>query len=199
MEKEMIKNYGYHPFSYFQQLIILIQILLIKYSVPIKTYLNEFCIKYLGNSEYYTYIYKAILSIPLLLIIYYDTRYSSFALKNMGVPLEYNRYINQVLFILGSYGIIQVLGQDAGLQTGVDQRDLVQSPIIFAILCVGMAFSITENRSQSFIAMFLYFHLRYVVSDRFSNVCFEDLGEYIPGTDKSQTPTPEPTPSPTTV
>jgi hypothetical protein len=176
-KQEMIKNYGYHPFSYFQQLVILIQILIINYSVQIKKYLNDFCIKYLGNEEYYTYIYKLILTIPLFLIIYYDTRYSSFALKNIGVPIEYNRYVNQVLFILGSYGIIQVLGQDTGLQTGVDQRDLVQYPIIFAILCVGMAFSITENRSQSIIAMFLYFHLRYVISDRLSNVCFEDLGE----------------------
>lgn len=178
-KEELIENYGYRPFPYFQQWIILVQILIIKYSVPIKKYLNDFCIKYLGDEEYYTYIYKFILSIPLLLFVYYDTRYSSFALKNIGVPIEYNRYINQVLFILGSYGIIQVLGQDTGLQTGVDQRDLVQYPIIFAILCVGMAFSITENRSQSFIAMFLYFHLRYVVSDRVSNVCFEDLGDSI--------------------
>jgi hypothetical protein len=179
MDSNFIEFYGYTPFPFFQQVILLTQILLIRYADPIKTYLKDFCEKYLGNSEYYTYAYKTMLSIPLVLIVYYDTRYSSFSLKNLGVPSEYNRYINQVLFILGSYGIIQVLGQDTGLQTGIDQRDIVQLTIVFAVLCVGMAYSITENRSQSIIAMFLYFHLRYVVSDKASNVCFESLGESI--------------------
>jgi hypothetical protein len=179
MDSNFIEFYGYTPFPLFQQVILLAQILLTRYADPIKIYLKDFCEKYLGDSEYYTYVYKTMLSIPLVLIVYYDTRYSSFSLKNLGVPSEYNRYINQVLFILGSYGIIQVLGQDAGLQTGIDQRDIVQLTIVFAVLCVGMAYSITENRSQSIIAMFLYFHLRYVVSDKASNVCFESLGDSI--------------------
>jgi hypothetical protein len=84
-----------------------------------------------------------------------------------------------MLWIFGAYGIIQVLAQDSGLQTGIDQRDLIQYVLIFTFLGIGMAYSITENRSQSIIAMFLYFHLKYVVSDRTSGVCFVDLGEPI--------------------
>lgn len=179
MEPNFIQNYGYVPFPFFQQFIIILEIMLIKYAVPIKNSLEDFCEKYLGKEEYYSYIYKFLLSIPLLLMIYYDTWYSSFSLKNMGIPSEQNRKINQILFILGSYGIIQVLAQDTGQRTGIDQRDLIQTSIIFAFLCIGQAYSITSNRSQSIIAMFLYFHLRWVISDRLSAVCFEDLGDTI--------------------
>jgi hypothetical protein len=157
MDPNFIQNYGFVPFPFFQQSVLVLEIILIKYAAPIKEYLKNFCTKYFGEEEYYTYVYKFILSLPLLSIIYFDIRYSSFSLKNLGVPIEYNRYINQVLFILGSYGIIQVLAQDMGKPTGIDQRDVVQISTIFAFICVGQAYSLTENRSQSIIAMFLYF------------------------------------------
>lgn len=178
MEKK-IKNYGTVPFPYFQHAILILEVFFITYAVSIKKYLHDFCTKYLGDQEYYTYIYKCILSIPILSIIYYDVRYSSFSLKNIGLPLQYNSFVNQILWIFGGYGIIQVLAQDSGLKTGIDQRDLIQYTLIFFFLGIGMAYSITQNRSQSMIAMFLYLHLKYVVSDRESNVCFEDLGETI--------------------
>lgn len=179
MDPNFIQNYGFVPFPFFQQSVLVLEIILIKYAEPIKEYLKNFCTKYFGEEEYYTYVYKFILSLPLLSIVYYDIRYSSFSLKNIGMPSEYNRYVNQILWIFGAYGIIQVLAQDSGLQTGIDQRDLIQYILIFTFLGIGMAYSITENRSQSIIAMFLYFHLKYVVSDRTSGVCFEDLGEPI--------------------
>ena len=179
MTMDKIKNYNFVPFPYFQQLILILQIVLIICANRIKKYLEGFCRKYIGTHEYYSYAYKIILSIPLLLIIYFDIRYSSFALNNIGLPVRYNQYVNQTLWILGAYGIIQVLAQDSGLKTGIDQRDIVQQTFIFFFLGIGMAYSITQNRSQSIIAMFLYLHLKYVVSDRTSNVCFEDLGETI--------------------
>jgi len=174
-----IKNYGYVPFRYFQIIILILEIVLLLYASPIKKSLHDFSLQHLGKEEYYTYIYKWVLSIPLLCIIYYDVRYSSFSLGNIGFPEQYNRFINQILWILGAYGIIQVLAQDSGLRTGIDQRDLVQNTVIFFFLAIGMAYSITNNRSQSMIAIFLYLHLKYIVSDKTSNVCFEDLGETI--------------------
>jgi len=174
-----IRDYGSVPFPYFQQFILILELGLLINAIPIKTNIRTFCVKYFGKKEYPTYIYKLILSIPLFLIIYYDVRYSSFSLTNIGIPDLYGRFINQLLWILGAYGIIQVLAQDSGLRTGIDQRDLVQSHFIFFFLGIGMAYSITQNRSQSIIAMLLYFHLKYIVSDRESNVCFEDLGETV--------------------
>jgi hypothetical protein len=133
--------------------------------------------KHLGKKDYYIYMYKFILSIPMFSIIYYDIRYSSFSFTNIGVPDQLGSVINQLLWILGAYGIIQVLAQDSGLRTGTDQRDLVQYTLIFFFVGTGMAYSITQNRSQSMIAMFLYLHLKYIISDNVSNVCFEDLGD----------------------
>lgn len=169
-----IKKYNFVPFPYFQQVILIVEIMLIIYANRIKKYLDDLC-----KTESCSYAYKFILSIPLLLIIYYDVRYNSFALNNIGLSAQYNSYVNQLLWIMGAYGIIQVLAQDSGLKTGIDQRDLVQQTFIFFFLGIGMAYSITQNRSQSMIAMFVYLHLKYVVSDRESNVCFEDLGETI--------------------
>ena len=176
MEKK-IKNYGFVPFPYFQQFILIVEILLIKYSSSIKKYIHKFCMKHLGKKDYYIYMYKFILSIPMFSIIYYDIRYSSFSFTNIGVPDQLGSVINQLLWILGAYGIIQVLAQDSGLRTGTDQRDLVQYTLIFFFVGTGMAYSITQNRSQSMIAMFLYLHLKYIISDNVSNVCFEDLGD----------------------
>lgn len=171
---EKIANYGYVPFPYFQFVMYGAQFLLINYHKEVNRFLNDNVDEH--NSKVRKILKKAILTIPLLTIAYYDIRYGSFSFKNMGVPVEYNRAINQVLFVLGSYGVIQVLAQDSGIRTGIVQRDTVQTRTWFAFMAVGMAYSLTSNRSQSVLAMMLYFHLRYVISDNVtSEVCFEPI------------------------
>lgn len=97
-------------------------------------------------------------------MVYYDVRYSSFSFKNMGVDPTYNDTIKQLLNILGSYAIIHIFAQDTGLKTAILQTGFVQTQALFIIMSVGMAYSITQNRSQSVLALILFYHLKYVIS-----------------------------------
>lgn len=122
------------------------------------------------------YVYYYIISIPLFMMTYLDVMYDAYSLRNIGVPEKYNARINYMLNLFGSYGMIQILAQDSGLKTGEVQRDTVQKSLLFTLIALGMAFSVTNNRSQSFIAVLYYFHLKYVISNnKTSPVCFEDI------------------------
>jgi hypothetical protein len=158
---KLIENYGYVPFYLFQWIVLFLQIYLI---YNYKT-VNELFDKYFDNSDNQQYIKKLILTLPLLSMIYYDIRYSSFSLKNMGVDPAYNDTIKQILNILGSYAIIQILSQDTGLKTTILQRDFMQTHLLFIFISIGMAYSVTQNRSQSILALILYYHLKYVIGN----------------------------------
>ena len=143
-----------------------IQCLLIQYYDQINTWVEKF------KTDKYDFksAKKALLSIPILLITYYDLKYSSFSLKNLGVNSEYNDNINAVLKMLGSYGIIQVFAQDTGIKTAILQNDIVTSHILFTIISIGMAYALTTNRSQSILALILYYHLKYVIADNVTDL-----------------------------
>jgi len=122
------------------------------------------------------HVFFLLISIPLLIITFYDVKYNTFSLKQLGIPVKYNENINYMLNLFGSYGIIQILAQDSGLKTGKVQRDTIQNTALFSVIALGMAFSVTSNRSQSLIAVLYYFHLKYVISNnKTSPVCFEDV------------------------
>ena len=174
-DQNLIQHYGYVPFYLFQYVIIGLQIFLIinyKYiNKLIDKYIDEYFINYVNNKNLLQQLKRIILSIPLLLIIYYDIRYSSFSLNNLGINSTYNDPINQLLYIAGSYGIIQVLAQDAGIRTPVIQENLVQQHFSFVLISIGMAYSLTKNRSHSYIAIMVYYHLKYLISE---NIIQED-------------------------
>jgi hypothetical protein len=187
-----LTNYGYVPFWGFQYFIILLITLSIVFYRQINSFLDNLFGNvnekqnidsketiYLESENNYNNVLKfIILSIPMLLYIYYDTRYASFSLYNLGIrSQETQRILNYLLLVLGSYGIIQVLSQDFGLKTGEVQRDIWHNyqPLTF-LLYVGTAYAFSGNRSQSIFAGFLYFHLKYVISNnKTSSVCFEDI------------------------
>lgn len=160
-DNKLIENYGYVPFYYFQYVILGLQF----YMIINYKYINDLMDKYIGTNYSQKQLKRIILSIPLLLIIYYDIRYSSFSFKNLGVNPGYNDTIKQILYIFGSYGIIQILAQDAGITTPIVQEKLIQAHFIFIFVSIGMAFSLTQNRSQSIIALMIYYHLKYVISE----------------------------------
>lgn len=169
-----IVNYGYVPFPYFQWVVYGIQFLMLVFHKRINRAFDEHVNP--EKKRWINFLKKVVYTLPILTIAYYDIRYSSFSFKNLGIPPEYNDRINQIFFILGSYGVIQVLAQDSGLKTGLYQRETVQTHIWFAFMAVGMAFSLTNNRSQSVLAMILYFHMKYVISDNVTSpVCFEEI------------------------
>jgi hypothetical protein len=117
-----------------------------------------------------------ILSIPLLSIIFLDIKYGMFSLRNLGIPKSWNTSLNKLMKTAGAYGMVQILAQDSGLKTGIVQRDTVQSALYFAPVAAGIAFTICDNRSQAFISVLLYYHLKYAISNGMtSTVCFEDI------------------------
>jgi hypothetical protein len=122
------------------------------------------------------FIRSIILSIPLLSIIFLDIKYGMFSLRNLGIPKSWNTSLNKLMKTAGAYGMVQILAQDSGLKTGTIQRDTVQSVLYFAPVAAGMAFTICDNRSQAFISVLLYYHLKYAISNnKTSTVCFEDV------------------------
>jgi hypothetical protein len=160
-DQKLIENYGYVPFVGFQYAILLFQIYMINNYKQINNFLDKFFNK---NNAIMQNIKKVILSIPFILIVYYDIRYASFSFKNLGIDPSYNDLIKQILNILGSYALIHIFAQDTGLKTTTLQSGILQSHLLFIIASVGMAFSVTQNRSQSIIALIFYYHLKYVIA-----------------------------------
>jgi hypothetical protein len=160
-DKNLIVNYDHAPFYLFQWILLGIQV----YMIYNYKYVNELMDKYFDkcNSKKQK-LKKIILSIPFLLMVYYDIRYSSFSLKNLGISPVYNNIIKQILNIFGSYGIIYIFAQDSGLKTTTIQTHFIQTNTLFIIISVSMAYSITQNRSQSLLALLLFYHLKYVIS-----------------------------------
>jgi hypothetical protein len=159
-EQKLIEHYGYVPFIGFQYAILLLQIYMINKYKQVNNFLDQF---FDNKSEYMQNIKKVILSIPFMLMVYYDIRYSSFSFKNMGFNPAYNDTIKQILNILGSYAIIHIFAQDSGSKTSILQVGILQSHLLFIVASIGMAFSITQNRSQSILALIFYYHLKYVI------------------------------------
>ena len=86
------------------------------------------------------------------------------------------KQFNNILLVLGAYGVLQVLAQDLGVKTGKKQRDLVQKPIVLMLLLYGCAFSVTQDHYLSVITMVLYYFLKYIYSGGVTSaVCFEDV------------------------
>jgi hypothetical protein len=163
-EQKLIEHYGYVPFWGFQYAILLLEIYMINNYKQVNNFIDNLLdIIFNKNNEYRENIKKIILSIPFILTVYYDIRYSSFSFKNMGFNPAYNDTIKQILNILGSYAIIHIFAQDTGLKTSLVQVGILQSHLLFIIASVGMAFSITQNRSQSILALIFYYHLKYVI------------------------------------
>jgi hypothetical protein len=157
-----IENYGYVPFLYFQWFILCLQV----YMIVNYKYVNDMMDTFFDREDRTKQnIKKIILSIPLLLIVYYDIMYSSFSLKNLGFDPKYNDKLKQILNIFGSYAIIHIFAQDTDLKTAILQNELVQVHLLFVLFSIGMAYSITQNRSQSIIALILFYHLKYVISE----------------------------------
>lgn len=163
-EQKLIENYGYVPFWGFQYAILLLEIYMINNYKQVNNFIDILLdIIFNKDNEYRENIKKIILSIPFILMVYYDIRYSSFSFKNMGFNPAYNDTIKQILNILGSYAIIHIFAQDTGVKTSLVQVGILQSHLLFIIASIGMAFSITQNRSQSILALIFYYHLKYVI------------------------------------
>lgn len=84
--------------------------------------------------------------------------------------------LNNILKIIGGYGIVQVLAQDLGIKTGKRQRDLVQGEYVQIIILYSGAYITTGDHILSFITILIYYILKYYYSNgQVSEVCFENV------------------------
>tara|TARA_B100001741_G_C16553761_1_gene601082 strand:+ start:4326 stop:4856 length:531 start_codon:yes stop_codon:yes gene_type:complete len=172
-----IENYGHIPFKGFHFVIIGWIVLMFTYVDLIASTMEKIP----------SWLKLIIYLLPLILVIYYDVRYSSFSIRNMankmfGVSLkntnweDVNRKINYVLKVLGAYGIIQVLAQDIGVKTGKNQAELMRKEIVQWLLFTGTAYCVLNNRSEAMIGATVYFILKLNFSEKETQeVCFTDV------------------------
>ncbi|NBU34042.1 hypothetical protein EB118_07240 [bacterium] len=158
--KGLIQNYGYVPFKYFQYVVLGLQIWMIQNYKAVNDYIDSYIDTKNTN---HIYAKQVLLTLPLVSMIYYDIRYSSFSLKNLGFPPQYNDALKQILNIMGSYALIQVFSSDTGFKSSILQVEMLQTHLLFIIISIGMAYSVTQNRSQSILALIMFYHFKYVI------------------------------------
>lgn len=171
----LIPDYGWVPFPYFQHvLIVVLSISFMNYKT-INEKLDKHVYSKMKNKKMNYYSKLIFFLIPILVILFLDIKFSSFSMKNLGITTFIsNDIINSLLKLFGAYGLIQVAAQDFGNKTGEIQADFFKIPFLQFLIYVGVAFSLTQNRSMAIIAALLYFQMKIFVSENITkDVCFE--------------------------
>ena len=84
--------------------------------------------------------------------------------------------LGNLLNLISTYSIVQVLAQDLGIKTGRKQRDLIQNFYVQMIILYSCAFMITKSFRDSLIVTFTYYFLKYIYSENITSpVCFESI------------------------
>ena len=169
-----LPDYGWVPFPYFQHVFIVVLSISFMYYKEINEQLDKHVYNKIKNKKM-RYYSKLIFLIPILVILFLDIKYSSFSMKNLGITTYIsNDIINNLLKLFGAYGLIQVAAQDFGNKTGDIQADFFKIPFLQFLIYVGIAFSLTQNRSMAIIGALLYFQMKFFVSENITkDVCFE--------------------------
>ena len=169
----MKPNYGWVPFPYFQQALIVSIVLLIVFHKPINSWLDKHFYDKIfpkkdnnGKSRTEIFVRSVVALIPIFIMIYFDMSYSSFSMNNLGV-LKYidNEAINVILKLFGAYAVIQATSLEFGLQSGKIQGEFESLVPIQYIMWAGTAFVITGNRSAALIAAIAYYMMKYFASN----------------------------------
>ena len=116
--------------------------------------------------------------IPVIILMYFDyTLTGDNWEKETGIlNIIPERLYNYILRIAGAYGLIQVLAQDLGVKTGLNQRNFVQNPLILFLILFGSAYSFTGFRGEAMFGTLIYLLLKLNSSfNILSGVCFEDV------------------------
>ena len=66
------------------------------------------------------------------------------------------RLYNYILRIAGAYGLIQVLAQDLGVKTGLNQRNFIQLPIVQFLVLFGSAYSSLDLEEKQCLVLSIY-------------------------------------------
>ncbi len=178
------ENFNFDPISNNLALFFIIISILCKDTIN-RYYLNitnntGYKNKEFDESDTKTVNYLPILAFtaPIIYLMYNDYMLrgdnweSSIGITKM-IP---ERLYNYILRIAGAYGLIQVLAQDLGVKTGLNQRNFIQKPIVLFLVLFGSAYSFTGFRGEAMFGTFIYLALKYNSSfNKLSGICFEDV------------------------
>jgi len=166
-----IEFYGYVPFPYFQHVMLLLIIVLIILRNKVYNLLDKYIYKRIPNLILQKYIKIFIALIPIYIMLYYDIRYSSFSMYNLGVTKYIpNNILNSMLQLLGSYYIVQSTGLSLGVLIGDTQNIMNKELIVQFILFFTAAFAYTKNRSESLFAAIIYFLIKYLACEKTTEI-----------------------------
>ena len=161
---KFIENYGYVPFRYFQIIIFFLIILSFVFKDYIYNQLNQKIYSKLNKLNIHVQnVIKGFISIiPSLIILYYDSIYSSFSMKNIGATtFMRDRYINTILRLFGAYFVVQMTTHDIGIKIGQIQGQISKTPIIQFLIAIGSAYALTTDRSLAIIAGIMYYQIKF--------------------------------------
>ena len=116
--------------------------------------------------------------LPILVLMYYDytLKDDNWELKTGITNIIPVRLYNYILRIAGVYGLIQVMAQDIGLKTGLNQRNFTQNPYVQFLVLFGSAYSFTGFRGEALFGTMMYMLMKFNASQgKTSGVCFEDV------------------------
>ena len=116
--------------------------------------------------------------IPIIILMYFDYTLGGDNWENQTIILNVVpvRLYNYILRIAGAYGLVQVLAQDLGVKTGLNQRNFIQNPLVLFIVLFGSAYSFTGFRGEAMFGTFIYMLMKLNSSfNVLSGVCFEDV------------------------
>jgi len=171
MENKLIENYGYVPFPYFQHIMLLLIVILVILRNPVYNFLDKYLYKRLQNVLIVKYLKIFIALIPVIIMFYYDIKYSSFSMKNLGITTYIpNEMLNSILRLLGSYYIVQSTGLSLGVLIGDTQNILNKELTVQFILFFTAAFAYTNNRSESLFAAITYFLIKYLACEKTTEI-----------------------------
>jgi len=172
MKKKLIQL-PYSPIP--QWLILIVFSMSLYYSKEINQYFDELLIDYTENNR--KIIKHTIFTIPLFMIFIFDMYFHSFSMNNLLITkFISNEYINYFLRVLGIYGIVQVLSQDFGLKTGLTQNKFTKNEFVHFICMFGAGYTVSGQRSESFIAALIYIFLKKLISNNETTIaCFDEV------------------------
>jgi|SaaInlStandDraft_7_1057024.scaffolds.fasta_scaffold01105_9 hypothetical protein len=167
-----------------------IAIFIIVVSIICSESVNKFYLNLTANSNYsnkefeesdtqtINYLPIILFTAPILYLMYndYNLKGDNWELEIGITKIIPERLYNYILRIAGVYGLIQVLAQDIGIKTGLNQRNFVQNPIVSFFVLFGSAYSFTGFRGEAMFGTLIYLVLKYNSSfNKLSGVCFESV------------------------
>ena len=144
-------------------------------SILCKETINKYYLNYVNKAGYknkeinesdtdtVNYLPILVFMAPIIYLMYNDYMLMGDNWEtNIGITkIIPERLYNYILRIAGVYGLIQVLAQDLGVNTGINQRNFIQKPIVLFFVLFGSAYSFTGFRGEAMFGTFIYFLLKY--------------------------------------